>query len=101
MVLFHGIIYQGFTLESDVLPILTNFLDQHPSEMIVMRLKEEGSPDNPQLDVAVWTLLDNIQSYLVASGTTNLGEARGKIVVLTEGISVPPSFEPLAESTFG
>jgi 1-phosphatidylinositol phosphodiesterase len=41
--IFHAQVYTGYTLE-DVLLTLFAFLDQHPNEGVVMRLKEEGPP---------------------------------------------------------
>lgn len=41
--IFHGHVSTGYTFQ-DVLMALFSFLDEHPSEGIVMRLKEEGTP---------------------------------------------------------
>ncbi|KAG8166513.1 hypothetical protein KVR01_002202 [Diaporthe batatas] len=41
--IFHAQVYTGYTLE-DVLLTLFEFLAQHPTEGIIMRLKEEGPP---------------------------------------------------------
>ncbi|KAH8751964.1 phosphatidylinositol-specific phospholipase C [Diaporthe sp. PMI_573] len=41
--IFHAQVYTGYTLE-DVLLTLFEFLDQHPTEGIIMRLKQEGPP---------------------------------------------------------
>lgn len=41
--IFHAQVYTGYTLE-DVLLTLYGFLDQYPTEGIIMRLKEEGPP---------------------------------------------------------
>lgn len=41
--IFHAQVYTGYTLE-DVLLTLFDFLDQHPTEGIIMRLKMEGPP---------------------------------------------------------
>ncbi|POS80542.1 phosphatidylinositol-specific phospholipase C [Diaporthe helianthi] len=41
--IFHAQVYTGYTLE-DVLLTLFEFLVQHPTEGIIMRLKEEGPP---------------------------------------------------------
>lgn len=41
--IFHGGVYTGYTFE-DVLLTLFDFLEEYPSEGIVMRLKQEGSP---------------------------------------------------------
>ncbi|KAK2613905.1 hypothetical protein N8I77_000776 [Diaporthe amygdali] len=41
--IFHAQVYTGYTLE-DVLLTLYDFLDQHPTEGIIMRLKQEGPP---------------------------------------------------------
>ncbi|KAF3767575.1 PLC-like phosphodiesterase, partial [Cryphonectria parasitica EP155] len=41
--IFHGHVYTGYTFQ-DVLLAMFAFLDEHPSEGIVMRVKEEGTP---------------------------------------------------------
>lgn len=41
--IFHGGVYTGYTFE-DVLLTLFEFLEAYPSEGIIMRLKQEGSP---------------------------------------------------------
>lgn len=41
--IFHASVFTGYTLE-DVLLTLFRFLEDHPTEGIVMRLKEEGRP---------------------------------------------------------
>lgn len=41
--IFHAQVYTGYTLE-DVLLTLFDFLDKHPTEGIIMRLKMEGPP---------------------------------------------------------
>lgn len=41
--IFHAQVYTGYTLE-DVLITLFEFLEQYPTEGIIMRLKEEGPP---------------------------------------------------------
>lgn len=41
--IFHGHVYTGYTFQ-DVLLTIFDFLDKHPSEGIVLRVKEEGNP---------------------------------------------------------
>lgn len=41
--IFHAQVYTGYTLQ-DVLLTFFEFLDQHPTEGIIMRLKQEGPP---------------------------------------------------------
>lgn len=52
--IYHGDVYTGYTYV-DVLLEVFAFLETHPSEMVIMRLKEEGEPinANPTIPVMV------------------------------------------------
>jgi len=106
LAIFHGSIYTGYTY-ADVLLTLFAFLDAHPTEAIVMRLKEEGpptrlppgaSPSSSSSSGGFATFVDAFNHYRwndsrTAAGCARhlhlgnetalpLGRARGKIQVL-------------------
>jgi 1-phosphatidylinositol phosphodiesterase len=83
----HGIQYLGKTID-DVLPVVSAFLRDHPSETLIMRVKQEDSkaPDE-EFGRALSAKLAPYVSQLFApeSGltpSTTLGQLRGKLVVL-------------------
>ena len=39
---YHSIVFQDLYWETDVLPLFTTFLEQHPSETLIVMLKKEG-----------------------------------------------------------
>lgn len=43
LLIFHGSAYTGYTF-TDVMNTVFNFLDNHPTEIIIMRLQKEGGP---------------------------------------------------------
>nr|WP_246045194.1 phosphatidylinositol-specific phospholipase C [Rhodococcus oryzae] len=92
----HGIEYLNSNF-TDVVVALTDFLRAHPSEAIVMRLKEEDTPaENTRSyeDTLNWYIDENpgtrdrLREHLwrpsagYSGGLPSLGEARGKLVVL-------------------
>jgi 1-phosphatidylinositol phosphodiesterase len=84
LTVYHGISRQGQDYESDVLATASGFLDAHPNEAIVMRVKHEtGSAE--AFDSAVRAVLNRFAR--VYTGTSNnplLRDIRGKIVVLQD-----------------
>lgn len=81
----HGIIYEKVFFD-DVMNILVNFLAEHPSETVLMRVKEEYTPANntrsfPETLDYYWA---RYQDYLWTPTSDNpeLAEIRGKIVIL-------------------
>jgi 1-phosphatidylinositol phosphodiesterase len=81
--LYHGIARQGQDFQNDVLATADAFLQAHPAESILMRVKEEQTvPD----------FADQVHSYLAAdphvyrgaSDDPQLSDIRGKIVVLQD-----------------
>jgi len=87
---YHGIqyLYDNFT---DVLSTVTHFLDEHPRETVLMRVKKEqdDSAANLSFDqVFLNKYWVNYFNYFwqTLSGSTNptLGDMRGKIVVLQD-----------------
>lgn len=92
LTVYHGIIRQGQDFESDVLGTANKFLEEHPSETLLMRVKHETGPFDG-FAAAVRNALDKYhRDYQGESNNPTLDEIRGKIVVLQ-------NFE--AESRFG
>lgn len=71
--IFHAQVYTGYTLE-DVLLTLFDFLDQHPTEGIIMRLKMEGPPVRRKPDGA-WVDEEEEQEADIAAHNTAFEEA--------------------------
>ncbi len=91
----HGIIYQQLNF-NDVITICQKFLQNYPSECIVMSVKEEHDPNHNTQSFEqtfqnyvhnsppnLWYLQDKIPQ---------LGNVRGKIVLLRRFSAKPPSF---------
>lgn len=87
--IYHASYYQGITFDG-VLSQCRDFLRQHPGETVVMRLKKENGTNN---DVGA-RFKDVLNVYLDAKGwrpwflitdrVPSLGEARGRIVLITQ-----------------
>ena len=80
----HGAIYQNMNFD-DVLVACQTFLKAHPSETIVMSVKEEHTPSGNSMSYEQ-RFLKYSQAYAglfrLANSLPTLGEARGKIVLL-------------------
>jgi 1-phosphatidylinositol phosphodiesterase len=95
--IYHGTVYTGYSYE-DVLVTLFNFLDTNPSEIIIMRLKQEGSPTgNTSIsfeEAFNWYRLNNtvtapgsakhfhLPQNRIFTPIPTLGQLRGKILIL-------------------
>jgi 1-phosphatidylinositol phosphodiesterase len=88
----HGSFYQGLMF-GDVLAACWNFLAAHPSETVLMRLKQEYSTESDAtfravfddyLDHRGWRPLFRIADTLPA-----LGQARGHVVLLADNGGLP------------
>ena len=81
----HGFIDQKATFE-DVDKVVTSFLEKHPSEFIIMSIKEEAEPSNSDIffEQALLKCLDN-PIYLKAKTAlpTYVSEIRGKVLLLS------------------
>lgn len=78
--IYHGSVATGYTL-ADVLLALFAFLDAHPGEGVIMRLKEEGPPvgtrpADPHAPGANRTFEDAFNHYRLADARTAAGCAR-------------------------
>ncbi|MGR5996225.1 phosphatidylinositol-specific phospholipase C domain-containing protein [Bacillus cereus] len=83
----HGIINEHKALGKDVLSVVTSFLQDNPSETILMRIKQEYSSEkDPIFSNTFQKYVDQYKSYFWDSKLSfripKLGEVRGKIVVL-------------------
>lgn len=81
--IYHGIARQGQEFEADVLATASSFLDAHPNETILMRVKDESDPATPGFDSLVKAGLDKYSRVYKGTGDNPaLRDIRGKIVVL-------------------
>ncbi|XP_044132887.1 1-phosphatidylinositol phosphodiesterase-like [Bufo gargarizans] len=85
--IFHGVSYQR-TDFFQVLLDTVNFLTEHPSETILMRVKEEYEPyqNTRSFYQSVSEVLNQIGAhwFLQSNSLPTLGEARGKVVILQD-----------------
>ncbi|MGW6564240.1 phosphatidylinositol-specific phospholipase C [Streptomyces sp. NPDC054975] len=88
----HGAAYQHMMF-GDVLIACRDFLAAHPSETVLMRVKQEYSSDSDATFGAIFTdYLDNRGwRSLIRIGATvpTLGEARGKVVLIADNGGLP------------
>jgi len=82
----HGLIFCGIFF-GEVLNTLSSFLSENPSETVLMRIKEEYKPEsNTRSFQDTFSFYLNAFENLFYMGNyiPNLGEARGKIVLLRD-----------------
>ncbi|WP_055601840.1 phosphatidylinositol-specific phospholipase C [Streptomyces aureus] len=88
----HGASYQNMMF-GDVLVACRDFLAAHPSETVLMRVKQEYSSDSDATFGAVFTdYLDNRgwrSLFRVGDTVPSLGEARGKVVLIADNGGLP------------
>ncbi|MER5964828.1 phosphatidylinositol-specific phospholipase C [Streptomyces sp. NPDC002057] len=88
----HGASYQNMMF-GDVLVACRDFLAAHPSETVLMRVKQEYSSDSDATFGAVFTdYLDNRgwrPLFRVGDTVPSLGEARGKVVLVADNGGLP------------
>ena len=84
--IYHGGICMRVTLSS-VLLKMTGFLQDHPSETILMRLGSSGSPTESTYNGDVCSLVKAVKDHVYDGTSTNptLSDMRGKIVLFTTG----------------
>lgn len=97
----HGIVDQKLTFES-VLEDINEFIEKHPSEFLILSIKEDDDPKNSTLifqekveaDLAKYPLISGAREF-----PASVGAARGKIFVLarfvdaTVGIPANPGWK--------
>ncbi|XP_063072687.1 1-phosphatidylinositol phosphodiesterase-like [Engraulis encrasicolus] len=76
----HGIIDQGITF-TQVLNAALNFLNQHKSEAVLLRVKPEGN-NKKNVQVEVQKVIKNLANVWAKSDVPSMGEARGKVILL-------------------
>jgi 1-phosphatidylinositol phosphodiesterase len=81
--LYHGIARQGQDFQNDVLATADAFLQAHPTESIVMRVKEEQTVPDFAAQVHGYLAADP-HVYRGADDDPQLSDIRGKIVVLQD-----------------
>ncbi len=84
----HGFINLKYNLD-DVLKIVTQFLDENPTESVFMRIKQEhSSKDDYTFDQKLKEYVSRYSNYFWEDSHRNpnpkLGEVRGKIVVFND-----------------
>ncbi|MBT2449828.1 phosphatidylinositol-specific phospholipase C [Streptomyces sp. ISL-43] len=88
----HGAFYQNLMF-GDVLAACWNFLAAHPSETVLMRLKQEYSEEGDATFRAVFDdYLDNRgwrPLFKIADALPTLGQARGKVLLLPDNGGLP------------
>ncbi|MEX0170546.1 phosphatidylinositol-specific phospholipase C [Streptomyces sp. LMG1-1-1.1] len=88
----HGASYQN-TMFGDVLVACRDFLAAHPSETVLMRVKQEYSEESDAVFGDVFTdYLDRRgwrPLFRIGAGLPLLGEARGRVVLLADNGGLP------------
>ncbi|WP_405979531.1 phosphatidylinositol-specific phospholipase C [Streptomyces sp. NBC_00158] len=88
----HGSFFQDLMF-GDVLAACRNFLAAHPSETVLMRVKQEYSSDSDATFRAVFDdYLDNRgwrPLFRIADTLPALGQARGRVVLLADNAGLP------------
>lgn len=82
---FHGPVYQNITWEDDVLPEFIRFLENHPSEALIVSLKNEGAASDYYVQYLANTLgKEEYQKYFVEDfdAALTLEDCRGKILFI-------------------
>lgn len=88
--IYHGIVSLGSTLDN-VLDTMSAFLKANPSETILMRFKQENTSAS---DAQMKALFDKYYEkysdlfYVYKGGTPTLGELRGKVLILSDVLSI-------------
>ncbi|WP_260865294.1 phosphatidylinositol-specific phospholipase C [Bacillus toyonensis] len=85
--IYHGSVYQKASFD-DALSTVTTFLKNHPSETILMRVKEEtdAASGSQSFETIFQNYWNKYSAYLVKPTSNNpkLGDVRGKIVILQD-----------------
>ena len=100
----HGFINQKASFK-DISKTVTSFLDKHPSEFIIMSIKEEADPSNSNISFEQALLKEMDDSRFLKGQTTlpsTVADIRGKVLILAryEGNSIGiPAYDGWADST--
>ena len=82
---YHSIVFQDLYWETDVLPLFTTFLEQHPSETLIVMLKKEGGNGDDFSRLLSQNLNDTLHTKFFIPHFKEdilLGECRGKILFI-------------------
>jgi 1-phosphatidylinositol phosphodiesterase len=88
--IYHGSCQQNATFGPDVLDVCIGFLDEHPTETIVMRIKEQDNQRDPEntFTERLLAYIDPWPEFIYQSDDyqviPTLGELRGKIFILQD-----------------
>lgn len=87
---FHSTAFQQIYWETDVLPAFIRFLQEHPTEVLVVSLKREGgAPEAYAARLAASLELEANRAYFVEDfhPALTLGDCRGKILFLHRDVA--------------
>jgi 1-phosphatidylinositol phosphodiesterase len=83
----HGICYLHMNF-NDVMKMVTGFLQKHPGETLLMRVKQENSDASKEVFMTNWKkAMSKYQKWFIKgeqSKNITLGEARGKILIMND-----------------
>ncbi len=88
--IYHGAVHVGYNLD-DVLTTVQKFLREHPSETVLMRLKqEESSADDEQMQTLFDIYYNKYKDMFYRNNSQNptLKDMRGKCVILSDVLSL-------------
>ena len=86
----HGSVYTGYNFD-DVMTTVKQFLAENPSEVVLMRLKQEqSSASNAEMKTLFDRYYDQYNEVFYQGGSQNptVGETRGKCVILSDVLSL-------------
>lgn len=96
--IYHGFVYQHIDFDH-VLETVKSFLESHPSETLLMRVKEEcKAKDNSEAFSNIWDRYMKEDGYCsimarnVGSSMPTLASVRGKVVVLRDSLQIHRSY---------
>lgn len=85
LTLYHGIVSQKLDFEDDILSQIFRFLDENPSETLMMIVKNENGKDQENWEKVLMNVVDRNAARFNKFITlkTKLSELRGKISIIT------------------
>ena len=89
---FHSIAFQQVYWETDVLPAFLRFLQEHPTETLVVSLKREGGTPEAYATLLAASLEDKANRACFVEDfhpALALGDCRGKILFLHRDVATP------------
>ena len=89
---FHSTAFQEIYWETDVLPAFLRFLQEHPTETLVVSLKREGGKPEAYATLLAASLEDKANRACFVEDfhpALTLGDCRGKILFLHRDVATP------------